>query len=57
LSIRPYNGWWQASNKISRRWLDQLKETPSDDGKSAAPDAPASAVPRLRVFEGRLRQD
>ncbi|HEY0294033.1 MAG TPA: hypothetical protein VGC69_01725 [Bordetella sp.] len=56
MSTRPHNGWWKASNNASRRWLDQLKETPSADGKFAAPVVPASAVPRLHVLEGRLQQ-
>jgi hypothetical protein len=51
VSTRPHNGWWQASNNVPRRWLDQLKASPSADGKLAAP-----AIPRLRVLQGRLQQ-
>ena len=56
MSTRPHNGWWQASNNVSRRWLDQLKGSPSNDGKLSTPAAPASTTPRLRVLKGRLQQ-
>ena len=59
MPTRPHNGWWKASN-ASRRWLDQLKATPSNDDKFTVPAdmsvAPVSAVPRLHVLEGRLQQ-
>lgn len=56
VSTRPHNGWWQASNNTPRRWLDQLKASPSVDGKPTAPAASAPATPRLHVQDGRLRQ-
>ncbi|WP_019936438.1 hypothetical protein [Bordetella sp. FB-8] len=51
MSTRPHNGWWQASNNVPRRWLDQLKANPSADGKLAT-----QSIPRLRVLQGRLQQ-
>ena len=56
VSTRPHNGWWQASNNVPRRWLDQLKESPSVDGKLSEQAAPAPTTPRLRVLDGRLQQ-
>ncbi|MGN6579360.1 MAG: hypothetical protein ACTHJ1_05160 [Bordetella sp.] len=56
MSTRPHNGWWQASNNAPRRWLDQLKTSPSVDGKLAEPAGIAPATPRLRVRDGRLQQ-